>query len=121
METRHLTCINCPMGCQLTVEMEGQEVLSVTGNSCPRGDMYARTEVVNPVRTVTSSVLVTGGQAERTSVKTANPIPKGMIFDVMKEIYSAVIAAPVKIGDVVIEDVAGTGVQVVATKNIAAR
>ena len=83
-------------------EMEGQEVLSVTGNSCPRGDMYARTEVVNPVRTVTSSVLVTGGQAERTSVKTAKPIPKGMIFDVMKEIDSAVIAAPVKIGDVVI-------------------
>jgi len=118
METRELTCICCPMGCQLKVELEGDEVISLTGNTCPRGDVYGRKEVVDPTRIVTSTVVVKNGDKARLSVKTANDIPKGKMAEVMKDIDKAVVNAPIKIGDVIIEDVAGTGVAVIATRNI---
>ncbi|WP_022774854.1 DUF1667 domain-containing protein [Butyrivibrio sp. AE2015] len=120
MEKRELTCIGCPMGCQLTVSMENGEVLEVAGNTCPKGDIYARKEVVNPTRIVTSTIRITGGDKERVSVKTASDIPKDKIFEVMKDIDAAVVSAPAHIGDVLIEDVAGTGVSVIATREIAA-
>ncbi|MDD3367312.1 MAG: DUF1667 domain-containing protein [Lachnospiraceae bacterium] len=116
METREFTCIGCPLGCQLTVTMNADDI-TVTGNTCPRGEAYAKKEVTNPTRIVTSSVVIKHGPLARVSVKTANDIPKGKIFDVMKEIRETVIEAPVAIGDVVIADVAGTGVPVIITKN----
>lgn len=106
------------MGCQITVEYEGENIHSVVGNSCAIGDRYARQEVIHPERTVTSTVYVTGGDKPRCSVKTQHNIPKDRIFDCMKVINSTKIAAPVRIGDVVIHDVCGTGVDVVATRNI---
>ncbi len=109
------------MGCQLTVTMEGDEVVSVAGNTCPRGDLYARKEVTNPTRIVTSTIAITGGDKERISCKTASDIPKDRIFDVMKEINRTVTAAPKKRRDVLLENVAGTGVNVIATRDIAAR
>ena len=118
METKELTCINCPMGCRITVTMSGSEVISVEGNTCKRGDVYARTEVVSPVRTVTTTIKVTGGSVDRVSCKTKIPVPKDKIFDVMAEIGTASCTAPVKIGDVLIKDCAGTGVPVVATKAV---
>ena len=118
MEKRELTCIGCPMGCMLTVSMENGEVVEVAGNTCPKGDIYARKEVVNPTRIVTSTVKITGGDKERVSVKTASDIPKSKIFDVMKVIDAASVAAPAHIGDVLISDVAGTGVDVIATRNV---
>ena len=86
MEIRNLTCISCPMGCQITVEMDGKEVMSVTGNTCKRGDVYARKEVTNPTRIVTSTVKVIGGKADMVSVKTKEDIPKGKIFDCVKSL-----------------------------------
>ena len=118
MEERRLTCIGCPMGCPLVVTMDGGEVVSVTGNTCKRGEIYGRKEVTNPTRIVTSTVRVEGGTIERAAVKTASDIPKGKIFDCMKEIRAVKVAAPVHIGDVIMKDVAGTGVDVVATKNV---
>lgn len=118
MEKRELTCIGCPMGCMLTATIENGEVTFVEGNTCPKGDIYARKEVVNPTRIVTSTVRVVGGKKERVSVKTASDVPKSKVFDVMKGIDAAEVAAPVTIGDVVIRDVAGTGVDVIATKNV---
>ncbi|MBQ1304932.1 MAG: DUF1667 domain-containing protein [Erysipelotrichales bacterium] len=118
MERKELTCIGCPMGCQITVELENGEVLSVHGNTCAIGDKYARHEVTNPERTVTSTVVVDGGDKPRCSVKTAGNIPKEKIFECMKEIDAVRLEAPVSIGDVVIENVAGTGVNIVATRNI---
>ncbi len=118
MEQRHLTCIGCPMGCQVTVEMEKGEVISVSGNTCKRGDIYARKEVTNPTRIVTSTIVVTGGDKPRVSCKTASDIPKDKIFAVMHDINHVKCDAPVHIGDVLIEDVAGTGVSVVATRDI---
>ena len=117
MEEKELICINCPMGCPLTVTMDGDS-LSVTGNTCPRGADYARKEILSPTRIVTSSVRVNGGTIARVSVKTRSDIPKGKIFDVMKEIRAAQLEAPVKMGDVVIADCAGTGVDVIATKSV---
>lgn len=118
MEVRELICINCPMGCPLTVTMDGDS-LTVTGNTCPRGEDYAKKEVLSPTRIVTSSVRVNGGTIARVSVKTKTDIPKGKIFDVMKEIRTARVDAPVAMGDVVIADCAGTGVEVIATKSVA--
>ena len=118
MEKRNLTCIGCPMGCALLVEMNGKEIISVTGNTCKRGDVYARKEVTNPTRIVTSTVRVTGGDHEMVSVKTKEDIPKGKIFDCVKALKTVEVAAPVHIGDVIMKDVAGTGVDVVATKNV---
>lgn len=118
MEKRELTCIGCPMGCQITVELEGTDILSVTGNTCAIGDRYARNEVIHPERTVTSTVVVDGGEKPRVSVKTSGNIPKDKIFACMKEIDAVRVKAPVRIGDVIIADVLGTGVNVVATKNV---
>ena len=117
METRELICINCPLGCQLTVTLDAGEVVSVTGNSCKRGEAYGRKEVTNPTRIVCSSVPVAGSpQGGMVSVKTAQDIPKGKIFAVMEEISGAFVTPPVEIGDVVIANVAGTGVDVIATR-----
>lgn len=117
-ETRELTCINCPLGCQLTVVLQDGEVVSVAGNTCKRGDTYARKEVTNPTRIVTTSVPVDGSTCERmVSVKTESDIPKDKIFDVMRALQGVRATAPVRIGDVILGDVCGTGVNIVATKN----
>ena len=118
MSTVNLICIGCPLGCPLTVEMEGNEVKSVAGNTCPRGDAYAKKELTNPTRIVTSTVRVAGGKLAMVSVKTQSDIPKGKIFDCVKALKDVEVTAPVKIGDVIVENVAGTGVNIIATKNV---
>lgn len=119
MPIRELTCISCPLGCQLKVEVnDSGEVLSVTGNTCKRGEAYGRKEVSAPERTVTSTVKVLGGKDPVVSVRTRGDIPKEKIFDCMAEIRAAAIQAPVSIGDVVIHGVAGTPVDVIATKAV---
>lgn len=117
--TRNLTCIGCPLGCSLTVTMEEGNVLSVSGNTCPRGDAYARKEVTNPTRIVTSTVRVADGIAPMVSVKTASDIPKGKIFDCVAALREITVTAPVAIGDIILADAAGTGVAIIAAKNIA--
>lgn len=117
MEVRELTCICCPLGCSLTVTI-GEEEIKVTGNSCNRGIEYGRKEVLSPTRMVTSSVPVMGGDLDMVSVKTGQDIPKDKIFACMKEIRNVTVNAPVSIGDVIIADCAGTGVSVVATRNV---
>lgn len=118
MEQRHLICISCPFGCALTVTLENGQVTSVTGNTCPRGDAYGRKELTNPTRIVTSTARVTGGSLPVVSVKTASDIPKGKIPAVMEAIQGITVPAPVQIGDVLLPDAAGTGVPIIATKNI---
>ena len=120
METRNLICINCPMGCPLEVTIENGEVTNVTGNTCPRGAAYAKKEVTAPPRIVTSSVRVSGSQngAVMVSCKTASDIPKGKIFDIVRAIKDVTVACPVHIGDVVMANVADTGVDMIATKEV---
>ncbi len=115
---KNLTCVACPLGCPIEVEIENGEVVSVTGNTCKRGDAYARSEVTNPVRSLTTSVKVDGGLHPVVPVKSSGPIPKGEMFNCMKEINAVTIKAPVKIGDVVIENILGLGVDIIATNNL---
>ena len=117
MEKRELICISCPMGCPLTVELEGKEILDIKGYTCKRGEVYARKEVTNPTRIVTSTVDVEGGRVARVSVKTKEDIPKGKIFQCVKALKGMTVKAPVHIGDVIISNVADTGVDVVATRD----
>ena len=116
-ETRELICINCPLGCPLAVTLEDGVATSVTGNTCKRGEVYGRKEVTDPTRIVTTSVPVDGSASERmVSVKTERDIPKDRIFDVMGQIRQSRATAPVEIGDIIVADVCGTGVNVIATK-----
>ena len=121
METREMTCICCPLGCSLTARMEPSGEITVTGNTCPRGAEYAKTEWLDPRRVVTTTVVVTGqqeGEEAMVSVKTKEPIPKDKMQDCIRVLASVTLKAPVNIGDVVIANVVGTGVDVVATKDI---
>ena len=120
MEKRNLTCIGCPMGCALLVEMDGKEIISVTGNTCKKGAEYAVKEVTDPTRIVTTTVRVKNGSMPVVSVKTAQDIPKEKIMDVMECINQITVEAPVHIGDVLLSDAAATGVDIVATKNVEA-
>jgi CxxC motif-containing protein len=119
MEIRDLICIGCPMGCPLQVTIDGGEVKQVTGNTCPKGDSYARKEVTSPMRKVTSTVFVTDGKEPLVSVKTATEISKDKIFPVMDALRGIFVKAPVKIGDVIVKNVADTGSDIVATGNVA--
>lgn len=118
MEIRNLTCIGCPMGCPLTVKLEGTEVVSVEGNTCKRGAAYGKKEVTNPTRIVTTTVRVNGGAEPVVSVKTKEDIPKDKIPDCIRALKEITVPAPVHIGDVILHDVAHTGVDMIATKNI---
>ena len=112
---RNMTCILCPRGCAMTVRGEVGG-LQVVGNSCPKGQEYAINECTNPVRTVTSTVRVSNREDTMVSVKTAAPVPKEKMMEVMAQLRSITVSAPVKIGDVVLTDVFGTNV--IITKDI---
>ena len=116
METRNLTCIVCPMGCQMTVTRMPDSI-AVTGNTCKRGEVYAIQEVTLPTRVITSSVKVTGSDLPLCPCKTAGTVPKSQIPQCLEAIRTVTVAAPVKIGDVLVADLAGTGVALVATAN----
>ena len=115
MEKRELTCIGCPLGCSITVTLENGEIRDVTGYTCKRGQ-----EVTNPTRIVTSTVRLTGSRTGAcvVSCKTAQDIPKGKIFEIVAALKGVTATAPVHIGDVLLADVAGTGVDIIATKNV---
>ena len=120
MEKRELTCIGCPLGCSITVTLENGEIKDVAGYTCKRGHDYARKEVTNPTRIVTSTVRLTGSAtgAAVGSGTTAQASPKGKIFEIVAALRQVTAHAPVKIGDVLLTNAAGTGVDIVATKNV---
>ena len=112
----NLICIVCPKGCHLKVDEENG--CSVTGNSCPRGAEYGRVELTRPTRVVTSTVRCTGGLYPRCPVKTDRPIPKELVFQVMEALEGVVLAAPVQTGQVVIQNICGSGANAVATRDM---
>lgn len=109
-----LICIICPKGCHLQVDENNK----VTGNSCKRGEIYAINELTSPTRRVTSTIVINNGEINRLPVVTSKPVPKNMIFEVMKEINHTSISAPVKTGDVVIKNILNLGVDIKATRTI---
>jgi CxxC motif-containing protein len=112
----NLICIVCPKGCHLSVDEEHD--YNVTGFGCPRGQAYGKKELVNPTRVVTSTVKIQGALHHRCPVKTNGDIPKSKIFDAMKLLDSVELVSPVHVGDVVVKDVCGTGVDFVSAKNM---
>ena len=112
-----LTCINCPMGCRITADYDGKEVTNIQGFTCARGKAYAQTEITDPTRMVTALVGVEGSHVPL-SVKTRSAVRKPLVFDVLAKIRETKVTPPVRIGDVVIPDVCGSGVDVIATENI---
>ncbi len=112
---RDLVCIRCPLGCRIHVELEEDQVVAVTGNTCPNGDQYARKEVTAPTRMVTSTVRVEGSYVGAVPVKTASDIPKEMISQCIAELKGVVVKAPVKAGDIIVPHICGTEVAVIAT------
>ena len=112
-----ITCINCPVGCRMTVTLENGVFVSVIGNTCKRGEKYALQESVCPMRTLTTLVRVRGGEGPLCPVKTREAIPKAMLEEALGVVKGVCVDAPVKIGDVVVKNIAGTGVDLVATAN----
>ena len=120
MEKLDLTCIGCPLGCLLSVEKD-EDNIKVMGNTCPNGEKYAKEEVTNPKRILTSSVRVRGGEDKLCSVKTSSPIPKDIVLTSSKEIRKIIIDAPVEMGAIIIHDLLNTGVDLVATREVKAK
>ncbi len=122
MEQVNLTCINCPIGCALTAEggdgAGGKTVGAVTGNLCARGIAYAKAEVTNPTRMMASTVRLKNGVAAQLPVKTRSPIPKHLVGDSVKALAAIEITAPAKLGQIILENVCGTGVDVIATRTV---
>lgn len=115
MSTRKMICIVCPVGCHLEVN---EKTLEVTGNRCPRGDVYGKKEITDPRRMLTSTVKINGQNQRRISVKTTEDIPKGLLFKAMQEIDKLEAKVPVKTGDVLIKNLLNTGVDIVATMSL---
>ncbi len=113
---KSLICTVCPVGCNIEVEMtDNKEIISITGNTCKRGLVYAENECINPKRTLTTTVFCDNGKI--LSVKTSVAVPKTLLFECMKEINKISAKTPVKIGDVIIENILSTGADVVACAN----
>ena len=114
---RQITCIVCPKGCKMVVSNINGEYI-VKGNSCIRGAQYGVDEVTNPKRMITSTVRLQGAYLNMLPVKTSSPVPKDLVFEVMKILSKIKITAPVKVGDIIVKNVLNTGVDIVSTKTI---
>jgi len=120
MNKTQMVCIACPVGCKLEIEAvkNGETTYFVSGNKCPRGEKYGVKEMTNPTRMVTSTVKINKGLLSRLPVRTSDAIPKGMIFDCMKVLDEVLIEAPVKAGDVVIKNLLGLEIDVIASRSM---
>lgn len=118
VETKVMNCIMCPMGCELTVTLENGKFTSVTGNSCPRGAKYAQDEVTAPKRMLTYTVKVNGGMLPLLPVVSANVLPKEKVMECAAFLRDVVVEAPIKTGDVIVKDILGLGVDILASRDM---
>jgi len=119
LNTGEIVCVVCPTSCLVHAEWDDEELVSIDRARCKLAWDYVAAEIFDPRRTVTTTVPVDAGQSPLVSVKTASPVPKGMVFDVMNDLAGVVAKAPITVGDVILKDVSGTGIDVVATMNVA--
>jgi len=115
---KEIICISCPMGCNLEVTYDGDKIIDVKGNECLRGKEYAAKEIFNPERVVTTTVRIKGAAIPVLPVRTAQPVPKDLGLSIVKAASKITVTAPVKAGDIIIKDVLGTGVTLIATRTI---
>ena len=115
---RKFTCIVCPNGCEIEADMENDEITTMTGAACPKGEAYVRQELIDPQRNIATSILVEGGILPLASVRLTKPIPKKQIWSAMGEIKKIAVHAPVTAGTVVIKNILGLDSDVIVTKNV---
>lgn len=118
VETKQMNCIMCPMGCLLTVTLTDGVVSDVTGNTCPRGEVYARQEVTDPQRMLTTTVRVEGGALALLPVVSQTTLPKGKIMACAEALRQVSVKAPVHTGEVVVSDILGLGVDIIAARDM---
>jgi CxxC motif-containing protein len=118
MNIKELTCIGCPLGCNLEIEINNNKIINIKGHSCKRGLEYGEKECTNPTRILTTTVKVIGGESEVVAVKTEKDISKKLIVNCIGELKKVKINAPVHIGDVILYDILNTGVNIIATMNV---
>jgi len=116
---KNLICIACPMGCDLEVTHSPEKIIDVQGNTCKRGITYAETEIFHPERIVTTTVRVKGAEIEFVPVKTEKTIPKKLTHSIIKRASGVTLKAPVKVGDIVVKNILNSGVNLIATRNLA--
>ena len=117
-KTLNMICVNCPVGCDITVTVEDGEVVSVEGNTCPRALAFARKEVSNPERVFATTVRVEGGKLPVCPVRSRGPVPKNRVFDISRGVARQVWQAPIGIGQVNLPDACGTGVDIIASRSL---
>ncbi len=113
---REIICIVCPIGCHM--EIDDSNGFKVTGNQCPRGEKYAKEEIIQPKRVITSTIKIIGGIHKVVPVKTDGGIPKDLNFKCMEIINEIEVESPVKMGDVVVKNILGTGINLIITRNM---
>jgi CxxC motif-containing protein len=114
---KKITCIACPVGCRLTIELENNQFKSVSGNKCDKGKTYAQQEIENPTRTLSSTIRTVGLELKMLPVRTAKPIPKSQLFPAMEEIRNLSCSHPVKAGEIIQKNFLGLGVDLIATRS----
>lgn len=120
MTEKELVCVVCPMGCRITVTLDGDNIVSVTGNSCPRGKAYAEKECIRPERILTTTVKLEGGIHRVLPVITDKEIPLDKVFEAMELVRKVTVKAPVSEGQVIIENILDSGANVIASRSMAA-
>lgn len=118
METKKITCIVCPKGCEIEADVEDGKVLDIRGNTCKRGYDYAMNEAVHPVRILTTTVKLNGNPHDRIAVRTDSAIPKELLFDSMSILKNMSVNKPVHMGDVLYPDLLNTGVNIIAAETV---
>lgn len=117
MSKKEMTCIVCPMGCCLDIEIDGQSY-KVTGNRCKRGEDYAVKELISPMRVLTSTIRLKNSYIKKLPVRTDGVIPKGLMFECIKVLKTLEAEAPVKMGDIIVPNILGTGVNVISSRSV---
>lgn len=115
---KRMICISCPKGCELILEVNNEKLTSVKGNDCKRGEMFARSEVENPTRVLTSVVTIRKAKSKLLPVISAEPLPKQKIEEAIKEMRNIVVDAPVREGEIIKDDLAGTGIKLLAARSL---
>jgi len=121
VEKRHFTCVTCPVGCEMDVEVRDGEVLSIEGNRCAKGEEFVLQELREPMRILTTTVRINGAKWAMLPVRTDKPIPKRLFLQVVSQLADLELQAPVKVSDLIMTDVADTGANVIASRNMRRR
>ena len=118
VEKKHFTCVICPLGCEIDVELQGGNVVSMGGNKCQKGKEFVLQELEEPMRILTTTVPIKGAKWAMLPVRTDKAIPKRLLFKVIEQLADIELQAPIKMYDVILKNTAGTGANIVATRNM---